>query len=92
MFLNLKYPVCALRDYTGEGASRQRKSHRGLWRAKDMESWGSRIAVAAEYPIFRNMKHGLTIKEKWGILMSDLLGILSMVHLRLGIPPAKLER
>ena len=57
-----------------------------------MESWGSRIAVAAEYPIFRNMKYGLTIKEKWGILMSDLLGILSMVHLRLGIPPAKLER
>ena len=38
----------------------------GLWRAKDVESWGSRIAVSAEYPIFRNMKHGLTIKEKVG--------------------------
>ena len=64
----------------------------GLWRAKDVESWGSRIAVSAEYPIFRNMKHGLTIKEKWGTLISALLGIMSMVRLRLGTPPAKLER
>jgi hypothetical protein len=56
-----------------------------------MESWGSRIAVAAEYPIFRNMKYGLTIKEKWGTLISDLLGITSMVRLRLGTLLAKLE-
>ena len=53
---------------------------------------GKGYGIAAEYPIFRNMKHGLTIKEKRGTLMSDLLGIMSMVHLRLGIPPAKLER
>ena len=57
-----------------------------------MESWGSRVAIAAEYPIFRNMKHGLTIKEKWGTLISALLGIMSMVRLRLGTLPAKLER
>ena len=63
----------------------------GLWRAKDLESRGSRIAVAGEYPIFRNMTHGLTIKEKWGTLISDLKGIMSMVRLRLGTLPAKLE-
>jgi hypothetical protein len=46
----------------------------GLRRAKDMEAWDSRIAVVAEYPIFRNMKHELRI--------------MSMVHLRLGVRPA----
>ena len=44
-----------------------------------------------EYPIFRNMTHGLTIKEKWGTLISDLKGTMSMVRLRPGTLPAKLE-
>lgn len=56
----------------------------GLQRVKDLERWDRRIVVLAEYPIFRNMKHGLSMKEKWGTLMSDLLGIMSMIHLRLG--------
>jgi len=56
----------------------------GLQRAKDMESWDSRIVVISEYPIFRNMKGGLSISEKWGTMLSDALRIMSMVHLRLG--------
>jgi hypothetical protein len=44
-----------------------------------------------EYLIFRNMTHGITIKEKWGTLISDLKGTMSMVRPRLGTPPAKLE-
>ena len=55
----------------------------GLRRAKDIQSWDSRIAVIAEYPIFQNMKHGLSISEKWATFLSDILGIMSMVHLRL---------
>jgi len=55
-----------------------------LRRAKDIQSWDSRIAVIAEYPIFQNMKHGLSIREKWATFLSDILGIMSMVHLRLG--------
>ena len=55
-----------------------------LGRARDMESWDSRIAVLAEYPIFRNMKGGLSAGEKWGTMLSDGLRIVSMVHLRLG--------
>ncbi len=55
-----------------------------LHRARDMQSWDSRIAVISEYPIFQNMKHGLSIREKWGTFMTDILGVLSMVHLRLG--------
>ena len=55
-----------------------------LRRAKDIQRWDSRIAVIAQYPLFRNMKRGLSIKEKWATLVSDTLGIMSMVHLRLG--------
>lgn len=55
-----------------------------LPRARDLEAWDPRIAVLADYPIFRNMRRGLTTKERWGTLMSDLLRIMSMVHLRLG--------
>ena len=56
----------------------------GIQRAKDMERWDSRIAVVAEYPIFRNMRRALSIREKWGTFVCDALRIMSMVHLRLG--------
>jgi hypothetical protein len=56
----------------------------GLRRAHDMEQWDSRITVVAEYPVFRNMRRGLSAREKWGTFLSDVLHIMSMVHLRLG--------
>jgi len=56
----------------------------GLQRARDMESWDSRIAVVDEYPIFRDMKRALSFRERWGTSLSDALRIISMVHLRLG--------
>jgi len=55
-------------------------------RASEMTLWDGRIRVVSEYPMFANMKHGLSLKEKWGTLMADLLRIMSMVHLRLGDP------
>lgn len=60
----------------------------GLQRAEGMQSWDSRIAVLAEYPLFRNMKQGLSLKEKWGTFLADALRIMFMVHLRLGNQPA----
>ena len=59
----------------------------GLRQARDMESWDSRIAVVSEYPIFRKMKEGLSISEKLGTIFSDVLRIMSMVHLRLASGP-----
>ena len=55
-----------------------------LARASDLEAWDSRIAVIAEYGVFRNFKGGLSIGEKVGTTISDALRIMSMVHLRLG--------
>lgn len=60
-----------------------------LHRAQEMESWDNRIAVVAEYPIFRKMKRGHSIRDRWGMLMSDFLRIMSVVHLRLGHRPVE---
>jgi O-methyltransferase involved in polyketide biosynthesis len=60
----------------------------GLRQARDMESWDRRIEVVSEYPIFRNMKGGLSIGEKLGTMLSDVLRIMSMVHLRLRSRPS----
>jgi O-methyltransferase involved in polyketide biosynthesis len=56
----------------------------GLERVKDLEAWDSRMAVLEAYPKFRGLKSGLSLKEKWGMQVSDWLGIMWMVHLRLG--------
>jgi O-methyltransferase involved in polyketide biosynthesis len=54
----------------------------GLNRAAELHTWDSRITVLAEYPLFRGMKSGLSLREKWGTFLSDTLRIMSMVHLR----------
>ncbi|HVN05647.1 MAG TPA: class I SAM-dependent methyltransferase [Bryobacteraceae bacterium] len=59
----------------------------GLAHARDLQAWDSRIAILEVYPEFRNMKHGLSLKEKYGTFLSDSLRIMSMVHLKLGTRP-----
>ena len=58
----------------------------GIERVRDMESWDSRIGVLAAEPIFRHMMHGIALRERLGTMLSDALGIMTMVHLRLGRP------
>jgi len=53
----------------------------GIQNLADLQKWDSRIEILAEYPIFHEMKRGLTLKEKWGTFLSDTLRIMSMVHL-----------
>jgi len=60
----------------------------GIRHAREMQSWDPRIAVLDEYPLFRRFGHHLGAKARWGMWLSDSLGIMSMVHLRLGNPPA----
>jgi O-methyltransferase involved in polyketide biosynthesis len=49
-----------------------------------LERWDQRITLIDAYPMFRGMKHGRSLKEKWGMLLSDTLRAMSMVHLRIG--------
>ncbi len=60
----------------------------GIRQAAEMQSWDGRIAILEEYPLFRRFGRELSAKARWGMWMSDSLGIMSMVHLRLGNLPA----
>jgi hypothetical protein len=46
-------------------------------RAKDIEHWDERFHVLEEYPLFRGMKQGFTLKEKHGLFLSDFLKVIS---------------
>jgi O-methyltransferase involved in polyketide biosynthesis len=52
-------------------------------KAADLHQWDPRITVLARYPLFRGLKRGLTLKEKWGMFLSDSLRIMSMIHVRM---------
>jgi O-methyltransferase involved in polyketide biosynthesis len=55
-----------------------------LERVEQLEAWDPRIKVLASYPMFHGARRGLSLKEKWGTFLSDRLGVMSMIHLRLG--------
>ena len=54
----------------------------GVKTAKTLEGWDRRTEVLEEYPMFKHMKKTLNFKNKIGTLESDLLKIMSMVHLK----------
>jgi O-methyltransferase involved in polyketide biosynthesis len=51
---------------------------------RELERWDERIGLIESYPLFRGMKGGRSLKEKWGMLLSDTVRVMSMVHLRIG--------
>jgi O-methyltransferase involved in polyketide biosynthesis len=54
----------------------------GIKEIKEIQLWDTRIRVLEEYPMFKGMKQGLSLKMKIVTLESDLLRIMSMVHLK----------
>jgi O-methyltransferase involved in polyketide biosynthesis len=60
------------------------KSHLkwGIRSASELEEWNNKFEILEEYPMFKNVKKGLTFDKKLGTLISDLLKIMFMVHLR----------
>jgi O-methyltransferase involved in polyketide biosynthesis len=56
----------------------------GIRRASEILEWDRHFTIVAEYPIFRGLKDKLSLKEKWGTFLSDTLGIMSMIHVRMG--------
>lgn len=60
-----------------------------MWGIEDphtMQEWDSRITVVESYPMFRGVKWRLGLKHLIGMAMSDILKIMSMVHLTVGAP------
>jgi hypothetical protein len=54
----------------------------GLRNASDLGEWDDRITILEEYPMFKYVKKGLSLKGKIRTIESDLLKIMSIVHLR----------
>lgn len=52
----------------------------------EITQWDGRIVPMEFYPLFRGMKKGRSLKQKWGMLLSDTLRVMSMVRLRIGAP------
>jgi O-methyltransferase involved in polyketide biosynthesis len=48
----------------------------------DIAHWDDRITILDHYPMFRHMKRAMSIKNTYGTFWSDLLKIMSMVHVR----------
>jgi O-methyltransferase involved in polyketide biosynthesis len=53
----------------------------GLKNASEFREWDDRITVLEEYPMFKHMKKGLSLRGRIGTMGSDLLKIMSIVHL-----------
>lgn len=54
----------------------------GLKKAKDIELWDRRFRVLEEYPIYKNMRHFLTGRDKIISWISDVTRMLYMVHIK----------
>jgi O-methyltransferase involved in polyketide biosynthesis len=57
----------------------------GIKTAKTIEEWDKRIKLIKEFPMFKGFKKGYSIKMQYGLWMSDVLKIMSMVHLKIEI-------
>jgi O-methyltransferase involved in polyketide biosynthesis len=54
----------------------------GLQSSAEIPKWNSKIEVIKEYPMYKNMMKGLSLKNKLFARMSDNYKIMYMVHLR----------
>lgn len=55
----------------------------GLKSVKSLEKWDNRIKVIDSTPIHKGVKKGIPFKTKIFLTMPDLLGVCSMVHIRI---------
>ena len=53
----------------------------GLKNASELREWDDRITILEEYPMFKYVKKGLNLKDRIRTIESDLLRIMSIVHL-----------
>jgi len=58
----------------------------GVENARTIAGWDAGIEVMEVYPMFRGLKRRFSLRNMYGAFLSDALGIMSMVHLRLQAP------
>ncbi|PID76450.1 MAG: hypothetical protein CSB24_06515 [Deltaproteobacteria bacterium] len=55
----------------------------GLNPVKELETWDKRIKVVNTVPIYQGVKKDISLKHRLFLSISDLLGLCSMVHIRI---------
>jgi O-methyltransferase involved in polyketide biosynthesis len=55
----------------------------GLKPVKSLEKWDTRIKVINAIPMYKGMKKGLPLLTKLFLAIPDMLGVCSMVHVRI---------
>ncbi len=55
----------------------------GLEHTRDILEWDPRIALVKQYAYFKGMKRHLALKDRYAALMSDLLRIQYLIHVRI---------
>ncbi len=58
----------------------------GLKRAQCLEQWDPRIKVIDAFPMSKDMKKGIPMNAKIMAAITDMLGVASMVHMRIESP------
>ncbi|PID59157.1 hypothetical protein CSB45_01785 [candidate division KSB3 bacterium] len=58
----------------------------GLKSVKSLETWDPRVTVVSATPMYKGLKKGLSLGTKLLLTMPDMLGVCSMVHLRIENP------
>jgi hypothetical protein len=54
----------------------------GIKKPKDIIQWDRRIKEVKKYSFFKDLRRGLTFKERIGTYFSDLLKVMYMVHIK----------
>jgi O-methyltransferase involved in polyketide biosynthesis len=54
----------------------------GIKNHKEIQLWDKRIKVLKKYSFFKDLRRGLTFKERLGTYFSDLLKVMYMVHIK----------
>jgi O-methyltransferase involved in polyketide biosynthesis len=60
----------------------------GLKNAKKLESWDERIELIEEFPMFKNMRSHITLKNKILTFISDLFNMQYVVHVKIKVKNA----
>lgn len=55
-----------------------------IWKADEMRGWGINIEFLREYPMYKGMKKGLTLKNKLMTTVADHYKMMYIIHMKFG--------
>jgi O-methyltransferase involved in polyketide biosynthesis len=56
----------------------------GIRSPREITKWHDKIGFVNQIPMFKGFKKGYSLRTRYGLWLSDILNIMSMVHLKIG--------